>query len=323
MRNTIFTLLIILAFPPMGHTAERARTLPFFVPRSSSLQAHSSLYWPMYEGLDGWSAHRTYLHARLYFSDALSIEARNITTHSKLPMENRFATACFRYQNALFKGQEVALMPHGAHIDLRVGMIEWTPVVTDTRIIMDNAQSFLSPPVVYGATAAVTIPILQDRSLTLFAAGHSGDYLHGELPAELTDLHLNYSKIFIHNLGIQAQAGKAFGSKHLVNHAHLSWQPRWEKLTITIKAGKLPAYDQSPYGIHLGAYRNFKYVGLGGYYERRINQNTKGNIAGIRWSITGPPKVVRVVNEFNIIFDFNTTSWWVMIPLIKLNIDHE
>ena len=134
---------------------------------------------------------------------------------------------------------------------------------------------------------------------------------------------MNYTKIFKYSLGLSTQIGIAQGSQHIVNFAQILYKPKLENLQCDVRIGKLPTYDETPYGIHLGITRRFKYISLGGYYEKRLNQNTKGEIAGVQWNIIEPPKLAKFVSTFNLFYDFNTNTIWMWIPILKINIQYK
>jgi hypothetical protein len=119
------------------------------------------------------------------------------------------------------------------------------------------------------------------------------------------------------------QFGIAQGCPEYINYAYLKYLPQWEKIHFTFKLGYLPTYGETPWGIHMGLYRNFKYIRLGGFYERRLNQNTTGEIGGITFGIIGPPKLAKFLRNFNVHFLLNSNKIWMMIPVVQLKIQHK
>ncbi len=307
----------------LSFSQDSTKHTPFFFPKSISFAASSNFHWYLNDGLKGDFTDQMYLQANLKYGRNLDFVIINKTKSRNGSVNNRFSDVYFNYRNNLKANANRPIFKYGLFLNLKIGVIEWYPTFTNVQMILENAEKFINPSQIYGGSIVSTIPITSDRSLNVHLGAHSGDLIHNnKLDAELLDLYLNYTKVFKYNLGVSAQIGIAQGSKHVVNFAHLLYQPKLEKVQFDVKMGKLPTIDQSPYGIHIGATRNFKYISLGGYYERRIDQNTKGEIAGVTWNIIGPPKLAKFVSTFNLFYDFNTNTIWMWIPLLKIDINY-
>lgn len=91
-------------------------------------------------------------------------------------------------------------------------------------------------------------------------------------------------------------------------------------LRIDLRAGKLPGMDQTPYGARISLEKPFKYVALGGYYERRLNQPAGRQIMGFSWRVISPPILAKLMGTFLLAYDLRTNALRATIPFIKMNI---
>ncbi len=112
------------------------------------------------------------------------------------------------------------------------------------------------------------------------------------------------------------------GAQHFVNHAYLQYRPVIGKLVLFIKAGKLPALDQTPYGAEVGFERSFKYVSLGAYYQRRIDQRSNPmvgdkQIFGFSIRILKPRLLKDIFDAYNFIYDTNNEILRFNIPVMN------
>lgn len=299
------------------------KKLPFFIPRSTTIDLNTNFHWFMHKGLNSKWTDQMYINARFKYTRNIDIVIVNKTKSVNDKLENTFSDIYINYRNDFKANDKIPLFKYGSYLDLKIGMLEWFPTFTNVQLILENVDKYINPSHIYGGSVLSRTPLTRDKSLNFQLAAHTGDLIYNDLDPELLDLYLNYTKIFIYKLGISAQIGRAQGSKDFVNFAHIIYQPKLEEIQMDIKVGKLPTYEETPYGFHIGFSRNFKYISLGGYYEKRIDQNTKGNIAGVQWSIIGPPKLAKFVNTFNVFYDFNTTTLWMWIPIIKIDIQHK
>jgi len=325
MKKRKYLLLVFFTYLSgitFGYSQDSTKHVPFFIPQSTSFGISSNFHWFLNDGLKGDFTDQMYIQANLKYSRNFEFVIVNKTKSKNGSLQNKFSDIYFNYRNNFKANDKIPIFKYGSFVNLKVGIIEWYPTFTNVQLILENAEKFNNPSQIYGASMVSSTPLTKDKSLNVHLGAHTGDLINNNLNAELLDLYMNFTKIFKYNLGVSAQVGIAQGSKHVVNFAHLLYQPKIEKVQFDIKMGKLPTNDQTPYGIHLGATRKFKYISLGGYYERRLDQNTRGEIAGISWNIIGPPKLAKFVSTFNLFYDFNTNTIWMWIPLLKIDINY-
>lgn len=277
----------------------------------------------MYKGFKGNWADQMYFNGKFKFSKEIDIALVDKTRLIDGKFSNKLTDAYISYTKTFKTNKKIPVFNQGFNLNVRIGMFEWFPTYTNVQLILENADKFINPAAVYGGSIIIKIPAFKDKSLNIQFSAITGDVIFNKIKPQLLDLYANYTKIFKYNIGISVQAGIAEGSMQLLNFAELLYQPKLEKIELDIRAGKLPTYDDSPYGIHIGFTRKFKYIMLGGYYEKRYKQNTRGQIAGFQWGIVGPPKLVKVFSTFNIFYDFNTTTLWMWIPVIKIQFQHK
>ena len=323
MRKILFFLGIYLMEIVSINAQDTIKKIPFFIPKSTSINMNTNFHWFMYEGINGKWVDQMYISARLQYSNQIDIVVINKTKAINDNLVNNFSDFYINYRNDFKANDKIPIFKFGSYLDIKIGKLEWYPTFTNVQLIIENADKFINPNQIYGGSILSKTPLTRDKSLTVFLSAHTGDLIYNELDPELLDLYLNYTKIFKYNLGVSAQLGQFQGSKDLVNFVQLIYQPKLEKIQLDFKAGKLQTYEDTPYGIHIGFKRNFKYISLGGYFEKRFDQNTKGEIAGVQWSIIGPPKLVKFINTFNIFYDFNSTTLWMWIPVLKIDLVHK
>ena len=326
MKTGNYLLLIILAYlsgTTIVFSQDSIKHTPFFIPQSLSFNVNSNFHWYVNDGINTNFTDQMFVRADLKYSRNFDLIIINKTKSYNSDLQNRFSDAYFNYRNNFKADASIPIFRYGSYLDLKVGVIEWYPTFTNVQLILENAEKFLNPPQIYGGSLVSRTPLTNDRSLNVHLSAHTGDLINHKLDPQLLDLYLNYTKLFKYQLGISTQVGIAQGSKHVVNFAQILYQPKLENMQLDFKLGKLPTYDETPYGIHLGFTRKFKFISLGGYYERRLDQNTKGEIAGVQWSIVGPPKLAQLVSTFNLFYDFNTNTVWMWVPLIKIDISYK
>lgn len=323
LRNFILLIYIFfIAEIKYIYSQDTIEKMPFLIPQTTSFNVNSNFHWFISDGINTNFTDQMYVRANLKYSRNFELVVINKTKLKNDTLQNKFSDIYFSYRNNFKANEEIPVFKYGSLMNIKVGILEWYPSFTNVQLILENAEKYMNPPQIFGGSINSNTPLTRDRSLIINLGAHTGDLINKKLDPELYDLNMNYTKIFKYNLGISAQVGIAQGSQHLVNYAHILYQPKLEKMQIDVKIGKLPAYDVTPYGIHLGVTRKFKYISLGGYYEKRLNQNINGEIAGITWSIIGPPKLAKFVSTFNFFYDFNTNTIWMWIPIMKIDIQH-
>lgn len=317
--------MFLLLVPCKGKAQEKRKV---FLPLKSVLTVRTNIHWNLEKsfGDDEWDnvIQELQFQYRLFFTEKIHLsvrneldlrgdEAQNSITQFKLIYRNRFQ---FENNKGLFR--------HGIQSYFDIGRLQWRPRFTNLQLILENADLFFNPIEFWGASTDIRIPFFKQQLLKFRFRARSGDLLfQDDIDPLVQDTYFTLQKFHKKVIGLEAQFGKAQGSQHLINFAHITLRPKWEDLQFTFKLGKLPSYDESPYGIHIGLRREFTYIALGGFYERRIEQQTEDNIAGFYWNIIGPPKVVEVVRAFQFSYSFNTNSIIVFIPFVKVNIQHK
>jgi len=324
LRNFILLIFIIYLLGIKSvYSQDSIKKVPFFIPQTTSFSINSNFHWFINEGIHGKFVDQMYINANLRYNRNLQIVVINKTKLKNDTLQNKFSDIYFNYTNNFKANAKIPIFKYGSYLNLKVGMLEWFPTFTNVQLILENAEKYINPSQIYGGSIISITPLTRDIALNIHLGAHTGDLIYNKLDPELLDLYLNYTKIFKYSLGISTQIGIAQGSKHVVNFAHLLYQPKFEDIQFDVKIGKLPTIDETPYGIHLGFTRKFKYISLGGYYEKRLNQDTKGEIAGVSWSIIGPPKLAKFVSTFNLFYDFNTNTIWMWIPILKIDIRYK
>lgn len=326
MKTRKYLLLIIIIYIS-GTTSvfsqDSTKHTPFFIPKLATFKVTSNFHWFINDGIDASFTDQMYVQANLQYSRNTELVIRNRTRSINNSLQNKFSDIYFNYRKNFKAKKNIKIFKYGSSLNLKVGVIEWFPIFTNVQLILENAEKYINPSQIYGGSIVSITPLTKDKSLRVQLGAHTGDLINNKLDPEIFDLFLNYTKVFKYNLGISTQVGIAQGSQHVVNFAQITYQPKFEKLQLDIRAGKLPTHDESPYGIHLGLTRRFKYISLGGYYERRLNQDTQGEIAGIQWNIIGPSKLAKFVSSFNLYYDFNQNTIWMWIPILKIDINYK
>ena len=326
MKIRKYILLIIITYfsgITIVFSQDSIRKTPFFIPKISSLNINSNFHWFINDGINTNFTDQMYIRANFKYSYKFELVVINKTKLKNDTLQNKFSDIYFSYRNNFKANAKIPIFKYGSYLNLKVGILEWFPKFTNVQLILENAEKYINPSQIYGGSINSVTPLTRDRALKINLSAHTGDLINKELDPEILDLFLNYTKIFKYNLGVSTQIGIAQGSKHVVNFAHLLYKPKLENMQFDVRIGKLPTIDETPYGIHLGITRKFKYISLGGYYEKRLNQDTKGEIAGVSWSIIGPPKLAKFVSTFNLFYDFNTNTIWMWILILKIDIQHK
>jgi hypothetical protein len=202
----------------------------------------------------------------------------------------------------------------------RAGKLEWFPSFTEPRLVIEHIDEYLNPTSFYGVNLSAGAMLYEPFRISAYAEGFSGDLIDQNVKPQLTEAVLRAEPQLIGDLGIRAQVGKSPASIHAVNYAYLNFRPTFlEYLTLDLRGGKLAALDQTPYGVHVGLIGTFEYIELGGYYERRIDQEPGTQILGFYYRIIGPPLLARILGTYQVLYDFNTNTLRFTIPFIAVN----
>lgn len=302
------------------HAQDTVRKIPFFVPQSTSFYASSSIRLSFKPGKN-FSVDNMNLGLILKYSDKVQV---NIINRTNAPDElNQYEFTDINLQFSNNFQTKKTLLKYGSSINVKLGKALWFPMFTNELLVFENAERYINPAQIIGGTYISKTLLTEDSAICFNLAAHTGDIVNHTIDAEVYDYNLSYSKTFKWNLGFTAQAGKAFGSNHLVNYAYIKYEPKSEKLEFDIRAGKLQALDETPYGIHCGIKRVFTHLTIGGYFEKRINQKQHDVIAGLSWGFTGDSFWSKLFSNFNIIYDFSSSTLWMWLPIIKINIQNK
>lgn len=322
-KYLLLTILSCLSEIVCVFSQDSIKHTAFIIPQSTEISVRSNFHWFLNDGFDTNFTDQMYVQVSLKYSSNFEFVVINKSKWINNFLQNKFSDVYLNYHNNFKANANIPVFKYGTFLNLKIGVIEWYPTYTNIQLILANADKFINPDQIYGASITSITPLTSDNSLTIHLSAHTGDLIHKKLNPELLDLYTNYTKIFKYNLGLATQIGIAQGSQHVVNFAHILYQPKIEKMQFDFKLGKLPTIDESPYGIHVGFTRTFKYISIGGYYEKRLNQTAGTKIGGISWSIIGPPKLAKFVSAFNWIYDFNTNTIWMWIPILRIDIKNK
>lgn len=315
--------LINLSTQALSQNSIKNKNRSFFIPQSTVVAINSNFHWFIYDGFKGKFIDQAYISANIRYNRYIQIVIINKTKYNNSHLHNKFSDVYFNFTKNFKANTRAPIFKYVSFVNLKVGKLEFFPTYSNVQLILENADKFIEPRQIYGACIHTITPFLRDKSLNINLTAHTGDLIYRKVKQELINLNMNYTKLFKYNLGVSVQVGIAEGSRHIVNFAHFLYQPKLKEMQFDFRIGKLPTHDESPYGIHVGFSRRFKYLVIGGYYEKRINQHFKGEIAGVQWNIIGPPKLAKLVSTFNFAYDFNMNTIWMWIPILKIDIKNK
>ncbi len=298
-------------------------------PIGISFDTYTYGMWEFNEGLTGQSLNELRLRGQLYFKTGISLFTENKTKYYKNKgTTNDFSQYYMQYSKSFSHKGWFPLFKYSSHILVKAGKIEWYPVFRDMRLISENLELFREPYSFYGVLLDVRMPFLKDRSLTARFNAHTKDLIEGDQEAQIRNAYLTYRKDFLKNFGIAMQVGKMEGSVHAVNFAYLYYKPKIEKIQLGFKAGKLLSLDDIPYGFEVRIERDFKFIALGAYYQRRIDQKsyfeekgTDSQIFGFTWRFIGPKALKMIMDTYQLVYDTNTETLRFVIPILLTNLD--
>lgn len=214
----------------------------------------------------------------------------------------------------------VELFERDLTMNFQAGKLEYYPNYIDPELIKENLDRYLEPPDFYGSIMQLNYDIYDPLRIKSFFSGYYGYFTdtkknHGSL----TNAYINANPELIEYGGINIKAGLTEGSKYAVSEAYAYYAPVIENtVQIDLRAGKLIGIDAYPYGARIGAEILLKYIAIGGYYERRINQPSNERFFGIYWRLIGPPELVKFFGDYQLIYDTNTNTIRFNIPFLKI-----
>lgn len=316
----------LIAISTIAHLACAQASWNQLIPIKSELSLNTNFHWNLEESIskNEWDLiSQARLNGIITWSKYLTFNIVNEISFNKgQRVENEWRVFQLQYRRNI-PTKKWPIFKYGIRVDAKAGWLEWRPKLTNIQMIFDNADAYFNPSRFWGMSLYAVIPFTKDRALKLNIRGHSGDLFGKTIEQNIQDVYINYQKTLKNKLGVSAQMGLAQGNQHFVNFAYFSYAPKWEDVKLTFKLGKLPARDETPYGVHFRISRTFKYIALGGYYERRLNQQTIEQIAGFSWRIVGPPKLLKIFSTFRLSFNFNTNTVLSNVPLFKVKVNHK
>ena len=299
----------------------------FLKPRALTLYANGNGMWEISEGVQGQWMDLLRVRGQLLLGSQISVGVENLTRiYKNAQTVNELAQVYVQYSTFISHKKKFPLFRYPTMITVSAGKLVWYPTFRDPRLIAENIDLFKDPVSFYGVSGDLLMPLLRDRSLLLRISGHTGDLIGNSANPKLENLYVSFHHAIYKKFGIAIQVGQAQGSQHLVNYAYLYYRPMIEQLQLGFKAGKLVSLDAIPYGFEISIERRFKYFAIGGYYQRRINQQSyfeqhkrDAQIFGFTWRIIGPPKLKYIFDTYQFIYDSNTETFRFVIPFFMAN----
>jgi len=228
---------------------------------------------------------------------------------------NRLTQLYLQYSNSW------QALERSINLNIQAGKLEWYPRFTDPQLILEKIDLYLNPPALYGAIFMLDAEIIHNGYLSYHLGANTGD-LKDKIYKGGISYSLFRSRIGIfQDFGTYVQLGKSEGSIFLINEAYFYYTPMlYKTVRLDARTGKLPGIEDTPYGFHLGAEILLKYIAIGGYYEKRIDQKKKDQIVGFYWRIIGPEFLATFMNEFRLLYDTNTNTLRFNIPFLYIRL---
>ncbi len=322
LKKSLHLVAALAALAGLGrlYSQELPKRGPFWAPTSFSADLSGELMWSFGERV-GMNEIR--LWSSLSFPGHLSVCAVAKSRRDADPTssfwgkrETRLAEAYLRYYAKL------PVPPYGLRAIVKAGKVERYPRFSDLELIMENWDKYLNPDRFYGADVCLDIPLVRSGWLNAHADFSSGDLASSKPVPVLYNAFLRLTPdLFVKNFGLTAQVGRSEETKHWVSEAVVRYSPTvFRDLNVDLRAGRLPGRDSTPFGARISVWKPFKYIALGAYYERRLNQTAGTHLMGFSWRIIGPPWLARFMSTFLICYDTNTNTLWAHIPFVEVDI---
>jgi hypothetical protein len=312
--------LVTLAGFARLYSQELPKRGPFWVPTSFKVDASGDVMWD-FGRRAGMNEIR--LGSALYFPGNLSVCAvaksrRDADSTSSFwgKRDIRLAEAYLRYSAKL------PVPPYGLRAIVKAGKLERYPRFRDIELIMENWDEYLNPVRFYGADVGLDMPLVRSGWLNAHADGISGDLASSKPEPHLYNAFLRFTpNLFVKDFGVTAQVGRSEETDDWVSEAVVRYSPTvFRDLKVDLRAGRLPGRDSTPFGARISVEKPFKYIALGAYYERRLNQPAGTQFMGFSWRIIGPPWLARFLNTLLICYDTNSNTLWAHIPFVEVEI---
>ncbi|MCX6841243.1 MAG: hypothetical protein NTX53_03015 [candidate division WOR-3 bacterium] len=313
------SLVVLLGLPKL-YSQELPRRRSSWIPRSLTIESSGAGKWAFGREI-GIGEMR--LRSVLGFGwnlNLVAVATSRVGTDAKWndwdKRENGLTELFFRYS------KKFPILPYGLQVRAKAGKVEWYPIFTDPELIIENFDLYLHPKSIYGVNLTTDVPLTSRGYLNAHVDFSSGDLSSAKPIPTFKNAFLRFTPgLFIKDLGLSAQVGRTEGTRHIVSEAFVHYSPTiLGDLKLDFRVGKLPGKDQTPYGARISLERPFKYIALGGYYERRLNQPAGRQIMGFSWRIISPPWLARFMSTFMVSYDTNTNTLWANIPLIAASI---
>jgi hypothetical protein len=322
----LYTYLICFVFLCANPNNNQAQNLSL-KPTQFSFDTYTYGMWEFNDGLTGQSLNELRFRAQMLTKSGLGVLIENKSRfYQDKSTENDFSQYYLQYAKSLSHKGWFPLFKFPSQVLLKAGKIAWYPTFRDIRLISENLGLFRDPYSFYGISADIRMPLLKDRSLVARVSGYSNDFKDNKQDAEIRNAYLGYKKNLYKNFGFAIQAGKMQGSIHLINFAYLFYRPKIEKIQLGFKVGKLLSLDQIPYGFEARIEREFKFIALGFYYQRRIDQKSyydkisnNSQIFGFTWRFIGPKFLKKIIDTYQLVYDSNTETLRFSIPILLSN----
>ena len=321
-RSIIILLGVAFFFliATMGFSKLYSQELPkdryFWTPKSLIIDLTGDGKWTSGEG---FGIDEMRLRSTLNFTEnsrLVAIAESRVGTDAKWndwdKRDNKLTQVYFQYNKRLL------ILPYGLFLNAKAGRVEWYPLFADPRLIIENIDLFLKPKSIYGIHLTLDLPLSPRGDLNAHIGVDSGDLSADRPKPTFNDAFIRFTPKLLKDVGFCAQIGRTQGTKFLVSDAFFHYSPTFfGNLKIDLRVGKLAGKDETPYGARITAYKPFKYIGLGGYYERRLDQPENEQIVGFFGRIISPPKLAEFMDLFMISFDTNTNTLRANIQFIK------
>jgi len=204
-------------------------------------------------------------------------------------------------------------------INLNAGKLEWYPNISEPQLIIENYDLFTNPPFLYGGSLRADYILFEKGLLSAHLGAYGGYVSNMDYKVEIPDANLLTDYEVLKNTGIHLQIGRTTGARHFINESYLFFRPLlYNTVRFDLRAGKLPGFDNTPYGIHIGAEGIYKYLALGLFWEKRLNQEKQSEYFGFSWRIIGPEELAFLFNTFQILYDTNTKTLRFLIPFLNV-----
>jgi hypothetical protein len=310
-------LCILSAFSCLySFTVNQSDSESFWIPNSLTIDLSAD---GKYSFSDGFGIDSIRLWNELGFTHRLSLVAvaeSRVGINSEWDewneRDNKLTQVYFRY-NRMF-----SLLSYGVYTNSKIGMLERYPRFTDPLLIIENHELYFRPERIWGISTGMDARLGSFANLSIHTNLDSGDLSSNKPRPDIPNLYLRFRPEIYTDFGIAGHVGRIEGSKYLVGECFVYYSPTFfEDLETEVRLGKLAGRDETPYGVHFSVKKAFKYVSIGGFYQRRFNQPKGDKILGFYLSFISPKPLVDFMNLYRPTFDTNTNTLRANIPFFS------